>query len=336
MSEHQEKRLIKFLRNHKATLDEIAEEFKTDAVAMKKRIDALNDSGILVSQGTGIKRSDMLYHINMLPELGNVFHISDASRDAKTDVFGASSDWHIASKYHLPKSWHEAMKRAGGHGVKRVLVAGDLLDGVGIYKGHLENLLAVSVEDQTDMAAEAIAKHPKLEFWAIAGNHDYSYTQQNGAKPLAILEAKVDNFKNLGDFRADIIQNGIRTRLLHGGSGRTYARSYPSQVYLRDYFSGLEHEELANVPQIMVLGHFHTFYNGKDYGMHILQPGSFQDGDNEFCIRRGLTGPTGMFVIDMKHKNGEIRDFSATYLKPEIAVKEKGERHARNTRNYGR
>lgn len=668
MDEKTKKRLVKNLQNHKLSLEDIIAAFsveKKDALEMLKTLEV---SGIPVDRQRGRRSGATLYHISTMPNVGNVFYINGPTSRLQTDTFAVSADWHIASKYHLPKSWHEAMKRTEDSGIRRVWAAGDIMDGIKVYRGHLENLLAFTVEDQTDMVAEALEKHPNLEFWGVAGNHDYcismdaevftregwktynelsmndyvltlgesltpsfekikkilffpqsstelftingrgvslrctenhnipfvtyntrrkalntkvlkfrtmkdflqtkesslfiptgttlpnlelnisdeilklvawiltdgmirsvgksskysifqskiemvqrirslleqigvlftessrdrsnreiivnnkkiksqkrsytfslstkstndslkklipekslqswmfklskrqfdiflkelvlgdgsiyktkncyvlygkesflediqtlchlfgyratitqsnrgdfrmnicertiscirrenimesklrepvwcllvnnhnfmvrhegkisftgnSFTQQNGVRPLAILEAKVDNFKNLGDFRADIVQNGIKTRLLHGGRARTYAKSYPSQTYLRDYFAGLEHEQLKDVPHIMVLGHFHIYYDGFDYGMHILQPGSFQDGDNEYCIRRGLTGPTGLWHIEIAHQSGELAGFGARWVKPKVAAREKGTMHAGNTKNYRR
>lgn len=213
--------------------------------------------------------------------------------------------------------------------------SGDVVDGVGIYKGHQENLVTSSLEKQTDMAAEALGRYNRsLVFHSIAGNHDYSFTQQNGARPLAIIGAKIDNFHNYGDMRADILINDLRIRLLHGAGGRAYALSYPSQTYLRDYFKGLEREELQWIPHFLCVGHFHTKYHAQDHGIQVFQPGSFQDSDNEFCARRGLTGPTGLWVITVRHTGGQIHELETTYIKPKAAAKEKGLAFAKTTRRY--
>ncbi len=326
-------RLINRLKNHILTSNQLAERMKVDRDEMVRCLEMLQQKGVTINVKSG-RGGHLLYHINVLPDTGNVYFISGPDRRRREMDFGASSDLHFASVFHLPKTFHEAMKAIEDRGITRVYVAGDIVDGVGIYRGHLENLTAFSVEKQTDIAAEAFIRHPNLEFWAVAGNHDYSFTKQNGTKPLAILEAKVDNFKNLGDMRADIIYHGIKIRLLHGGSGRTYATSYPSQTYLRDYFRGLEREDMKDIPHVMVLGHYHTYYQGKDHGIFIVQPGSFQDGDNEYCLRRGLTGPAGLFHVNMKYSNGRIDEFNATYIQPQVAAQEKGKAFSQTTVNY--
>jgi len=311
-----EKRLLRKLRNYKLSLEDLAVAMNVEEETVGAWLEELREDGVNVDEQRAHRGRKVLYHVNVLPDTGNVWNLSPSSNDTETLKFAATSDWHFASRFHLPKSWHESMKRTVDIGINRVYVAGDLMDGVNIYRGHLENLLAFSVEDQTDMVAAGIEKYPELTFYGISGNHDYSYTKQNGVKPLSMLEAKVDNFINLGDMRADVVDRGVIIRLLHGAGGRAYARSYPSQTYLRDYFSGLEKEDMQDLPQILMIGHYHTVYFGKDHGIFIMQSGSFQDGDNEYCIRRGLTGPAGLFHVESEVHRGKLDGLATNYVQP--------------------
>lgn len=316
-------KIIARLKNHKMTLHELADKFHRTPEEMQGEIDAIISKGIPIDMNTQHNRKQVL-SINTKPQLGNVYVISEKDNKPRTMDFGAASDFHFASKYHMNKTFHEAMKRLEDKGITRVYGAGDIVDGKGIYKGHDENITAISVEDQTDIAAEALSKHPNLEFWLIAGNHDFSHTQQNGARPISLLEKKCDNVKDLGDLRADVIYHGIRIRLLHGAGGRSYAVSYPSQTYLRDLFKGSERSEIENMPHMLILGHYHTMYQSKDHGIYIIQPTSFQDGENEYCIRRGLTGPNGCFAVHIEYQNGKVNEYQTEFIQPKSAEKEKG------------
>jgi predicted phosphodiesterase len=328
-----EDRLVAKLKKDRYTRQQLVDELGTDMISVESILTRLSENGVDLSakrQGRHFS-----YHINVLPDVGNVFDLGGHDGKYHEWTFGYIGDTHIASTFHLPKNMHEALRIASNDfPVKHFFHSGDVIDGRGIYKGHEENLVTSSLEKQTDLAAEAFGRYAgKLRFWAIAGNHDYSFTQQNGAKPLAIIEAKTDNFKNGGDMRADWLINDLRIRTLHGAGGRNYARSYPSQTYLRDYFGGLEREEMQNIPHFLFMGHFHTKYHGKDHGIEVFQPGSFQDGDNEYCIRRGLTGPAGLWVIEVKHTGGEIHQLTSTYVQPKVKG-EKGSAFAKTTRNY--
>ncbi|MFA6328778.1 MAG: metallophosphoesterase family protein [Candidatus Micrarchaeia archaeon] len=328
------RKLIARLMNHKSTIDSLADNFHKPQDEIIENIRCLQHEKVNILASQSHATGELLYTIDIRPESHNVFFISGPDNKKRVLNFGFASDLHFSSIFHLPESFHEAMKRLEDKGVTRVYVAGDVMDGVKIYSGHHVNLLDHTVEAQTDRAASAFAMHPGMEFWAIAGNHDYSFTKQNGVKPLSILEQKLDNFKNLGDLMADVIYHGIKIRLLHGASGRTYAVSYPSQTYLRDYFRGLEKEELSKTPHILLIGHYHTFYSGKDHGMLVFQPGSFQDGDNEYCVRRGLTGPTGAFHIRLVYQNGQIYEHTANYIQPKAAEGEKGAAFSKTTISY--
>ena len=330
------KKLVSKLKNHKLTMDELSEEMKLESKEVGGYIDELMDDFIEidVTKKRGRGKQPLLYHINMLPEVGNIYDISGKDNEQRTMKFGFMSDLHVASKYHLPKTLEAALKRLDDDNIKKVYVAGDIVDGIDIYRGHRENLVTPSIEEQTDMVAEALSKHPNMEFWGIAGNHDYSFTKLDGSKPLAILESKIDNFKNLGDLRGDVVYHGIKIRLLHGGSGRTYARSYPTQVYLRDLFGGSEKKDIRGMPDILLVGHYHTKYQSKDHGIEVMQPGSFQDGDNEFCIRRGLTGPNGLYEVEFDYKNAIIDEFRTNYIQPKEAMREKGSGFRKTIRNY--
>lgn len=324
MSKTQKTKLRQRLKNHKHTIEELAALQQVEVEEMADRIAELREEGTPIQSRFGRTGTEKFF-IDLRPRQGNVYYISGKSRKRRTMRFGAASDLHFASLFHLPNTFHETMKILEDLGVSKVYVAGDIHDGTDIYRGHDLNVVHASMERQTDMAAESLSKHPNMEFWGIAGNHDYSYTQKTGARPLGTLEAKVDNFKNLGDIAADVVYHGVRIRLLHGAGGRSYATSYPSQTYLRDLFKGLEAEDMANVPRIMIVGHYHTVFHTKDHGMHIVQPGSFQSGENEYCKRRGLTGPNGAYFVEAEYIDGFIERFSTEYIQPRIALKEKKE-----------
>jgi len=336
MNQKTKSRLISNLKNHKMTMNELKEEFKVSEKTMKNYLKELEDQFIEVDvqKKRGRGRQPLLYHINMLPEVGNEYYISEAPKRRSSMRFGFASDLHIASKYHLPKTLRDSLKRLDEEGIKKVYVAGDIVDGLDIYRGHRENIVTTSIEEQTDLAAELFNEFPNMEFWGIAGNHDYSFTKKDGSKPLAIIESKVDNFKNLGDLRADVVFKGMKIRLLHGGSGRTYARSYPTQVYLRDLFGGSEQKDIRDMPDLLLVGHYHTRYHSKDHGIEVIQPGSFQDGDNEYCIRRGLTGPNGLYLVEFDFQDGIIDEIVTRYIQPKTAMSEKGEGFRKTIRNY--
>jgi hypothetical protein len=207
------------------------------------------------------------------------------------------------------------MQNLEDRGVTRVYLAGNLLDCAAIGScreaGHPE----WPIEEQTDLAAQAFSRHPLLEFWGIAGKADQSFLQENEVRPLALLEKKADNFRNLGDLRADVIHHGLRIRLLQGDS-----TSYPSQIYLHDYIRGVEEHKLIEEPHILLLGQFYPYCQGKDHGVMIFEPGGF----HEYYARRGASGSSGAFHIQVRYQDSAISESYAGYVRPPERLGENG------------
>lgn len=323
-TEEQKRKLISRLKNHKMTARELADLFKVTEREMLDILSSFPSEEMQIDAVTSKNKRGILYFINTTPQAGNVHIISEADEKERLMKFASISDTHFGSKYHLSDAFHEAMSRVEDWGYTCVYHSGDICDGLGVYKGQLMDLKVTSIEDQTDMVAEAFSRHPKLEFRGILGNHDLKYTEASGVRVGSLLEGKCDNFKDLGDIEADVIYHGIRIRLLHGFSGRsTYAKSYPVQTYLRNLFGGLEREVLTDLPHILLVGHHHTFVVMKDHGIYVIQPSSFQDPNNSFCKRQGLTGPNGVVLVNITYSNGQISDFDTQFFQPKSAYKER-------------
>ena len=109
--------------NHKWTIQEISTHFNWNPANTQ---DYIND---LISEGVGIDKAkshtsdDLLDHISVNPDNGNVYEISKADSKNRTMKFGVISDLHFASKFHLPKTFEYTMKRFEDEGVKKVYVA---------------------------------------------------------------------------------------------------------------------------------------------------------------------------------------------------------------------
>jgi DNA polymerase II small subunit len=70
------------------------------------------------------------------------------------------------------KYGNEKMREIAGH-VKYVLIAGDIVDGVGVYPNQIEELAVTEVYEQYKLAAKFIEQIPDyIEVVIIPGNHD--------------------------------------------------------------------------------------------------------------------------------------------------------------------
>lgn len=106
---------------------------------------------------------------------------------ASIPVYAAlTSDLHIGSKMFMREEFsrfvlwlngkfgNESLKNLASH-VKYVVVAGDLVDGIGVYPGQLDELAVTDIYEQYGMVSKFIEQIPDyIELIIIPGNHDAS------------------------------------------------------------------------------------------------------------------------------------------------------------------
>ena len=94
------------------------------------------------------------------------------------------SDFHVGSKMFMEEEFkrfvlwlngkfgNENMRNIAGH-VKYVVIAGDLVDGIGIYPGQMKELVIKDIYEQYQEVAKLIEQIPDyIELIIIPGNHD--------------------------------------------------------------------------------------------------------------------------------------------------------------------
>jgi DNA polymerase II small subunit len=142
------------------------------------------------------------------------------------------SDLHVGSKMFMQEafqrflSWlngrfgNKQLREAASH-VKYVIIAGDLVDGVGVYPEQIKELIIKNIYEQYQAVAELIEQIPNyIELIIMPGNHDASRKAlpqpaipQDYAEPLH--EAR--KVFSLGDPCA-ISLHGVELLLYHGRS----------------------------------------------------------------------------------------------------------------------
>lgn len=271
----------------------------------------------------GIIRELRKEHFNVLKDNKDFFYV-DNSKATMTTYFvsgptqrrvnikyGSCSDLHTGCNLHDSGALQEYFKRAiNEFDVNRILIAGDLSDGVNIYKGQHIYLTSWTLEDQADDIMNSLPEAKGLEYLVIDGNHDESWIKKGSISPNELASKERDDIKYLGTHAADVIIAGVKIRMLHGAGGGAYAVSYPLQRYLRNVMqSGRE-----NLPDVLHVGHYHTRVDGMHVeGTVATMNGHFQD-PNAWYIRRGFVGPKGGHIIEMTAKNGKRDSFNATWL----------------------
>jgi len=294
------RKFLSHLMNHKSTMEQLSNKFGKHPDEILECIKVLRGEGTAVAATRLRSSQEVAYYMNLVPDAYNIYRISGQDSKDRYMDFGFVSYPDISGEFSSSGPFHRTMSRLEDQGISRVYVAGGVLEGADIHRNRYENSIPWSVEEQTERAAEAFQRHPGLEFWGISGGRDRSFRREEMVEPLAMLEKKADNFRNLGDLRAEIIYHGIKIRLLRGD-----ATSHPAEIYVHDYVQGIEQHALVDEPHVLLLG------RSRDRQCVIsFQPGGFR----EHFARQGMAGA---FYVQMRYQDALIREFSISYIHPE-------------------
>jgi DNA polymerase II small subunit len=247
------------------------------------------------------------------------------------------SDLHIGSKQFQRKSFNKFLRwlkgqegnyrhRSIASRVKYVVIAGDVVDGVGIYPGQLEELAIKDIYEQYASAAELIQQIPEyIEVIIIPGNHDA--TRQALPQPAISKEYGEPLYETrkivmIGD-PAKIRMSGVEFLLYHGRSLDDVIANVPDITYqnLHETISKamrcllkirhlapiygsrtpiapeiLDYLVIDSVPDVFHSGHVHIFGYESYRGTLIVNSGSWQS-QTPFQEKMGLYPTWGVAPI---------------------------------------
>jgi len=228
------------------------------------------------------------------------------------------SDTHIGSNKFMDKEFNRFLSwvngEVGGEAqaelakkIKYCFVAGDIVDGVGVYPNQNKELAITDIKGQYEAAAELFSKIPKhIKIILSPGNHDFI----RGGQPQPPLDPEfaaplyeIRNAEFVGNPATVTIEEhdrgGLNILMYHGVSFDTMITSDPSlkEGYTQPdkvmisllkrrhlsppYDTGLvacgdDHMIIRNVPDIFHTGHVHSNGNGMYRGTTIINSGTWQ------------------------------------------------------------
>jgi DNA polymerase II small subunit len=212
----------------------------------------------------------------------------------------------------------EKQKEMAGK-VKYILIAGDVVDGIGIYPEQLEELLIPDIFRQYDVAAKLLAEIPDYITLVIApGNHD-------AVRPLEPQPAIPKDFAGgLYNLNSKMVGNpalvsleGVNFQLYHGrsfddliGAIPKMSRQRPAEMMIKllqkrhvaPIYGGRvalspEQEDIMvidEVPDVFHCGHVHVYDCDRYREVWVVNSGTFQ-GKTEYMKKLGVE-PTPGFV----------------------------------------
>jgi DNA polymerase II small subunit len=247
------------------------------------------------------------------------------------------SDLHIGSKKFQMKSFNKFLRWLRGlegnrnqrniaSRVKYILIAGDLVDGIGIYPNQEEELAITNIYEQYAFAAKIIEQIPEyIEVIIIPGNHDatrQALPQPAISKEYAQPVYDAREVVMLGD-PAKICLAGVEFLLFHGRSLDDVVGSVPDVMYrnldktistamkylikarlLAPIYGNRtpiapESQDflvIDSVPDVFHAGHVHVFGYETYRGTLIVNSGSWQ-AQTDFQKKMGLVPTSSVAPI---------------------------------------
>lgn len=178
------------------------------------------------------------------------------------------SDLHIGSKKFIPKLWKRFIKFLNGEfgnqktrdfagKIKYIMIAGDLIDGIGIYPNQKENLEISDIYKQYEKAAELLREIPSyIKIFYSPGSHEPVH---KALPQPAVPKKYINGLFDLGVICVGdpvLIQTeGVKTLSFHGDSLIDLNMSIP----------GLSHEQpTKSMKEILRFRHLAPSYGGKN------------------------------------------------------------------------
>ncbi|MFB6104566.1 MAG: DNA-directed DNA polymerase II small subunit [Halobacteriaceae archaeon] len=214
------------------------------------------------------------------------------------------SDVHVGSQEFMADAWDrfaDWLHTDAADAVEYLLIAGDMVEGVGVYPDQDEELSVVDIYEQYERFAEHLAAVPSdLEIVMIPGNHDAVRL----AEPQPGFDEDLREILSVHDARivgnpATVTIEGVSILMYHGVSLDEIVAELPAASYeepaaamthllrkrhLAPTYGGknrLAPEErdylvIDEVPDVLHAGHVHTLGVGEYHGVRTVNSGCWQ------------------------------------------------------------
>jgi DNA polymerase II small subunit len=288
--------------------------------------------GTLADDG-GILFVDSLH----FPDIPRTYRPSTADRDVSAALI---SDVHVGSQEFMAEAWGrftDWLHSEDADGVEYLLIAGDMVEGVGVYPDQDEELDIVDIYDQYEAFSEYLKQVPgDMEIVMIPGNHDAVRL----AEPQPGFDEELRDIMSAHDCRiasnpSTVTVEGVDILMYHGVSLDEVIAELPDDKATYDdphhamyqllkkrhvapQFGGhtrLAPEEedflvIEDVPDIFHAGHVHKFGYGKYHNVLTINSGCWQ-AQTEFQKSVNIDPDTARApIVDLSTLDLTIRKFA--------------------------
>lgn len=226
--------------------------------------------------------------------------------------FGVISDLHIGSKYFHPTKLQAAFRIFREEGVKKLLIPGDITEGMNSREGHVFECTHIGYESQREYTIKLLHGWDRPGEWmyAIDGNHDRWFGKRAGAKVVLDLERSLPNLTFLGHDEGDLIletpDGDCWIKLWHGEDGASYATSYRVQKLIESLTGGQK-------PHILITGHIHKQGYFVERNIHTIMSGCIQNQTKWMRAHR-LPAHVGFWIVDFTMTRDGVTRFKPEWF----------------------
>jgi DNA polymerase II small subunit len=321
--------LIMFKRNRKNDVELVIDDTTGSLPVVCRTRELINEASTLVLDQM------LMLEISLTKKNSNDFVIKDimfpdipehvSSKSGTESYVALISDLHVGSKYFMEKEFNDFLGWLSSDDdfvrkIKFICIAGDIVDGIGIYPNQDRELIDININSQMSYAAALLQKIPKrMHVFLIPGNHDPG----RRALPQSAL-TNLRNFQQLENFsiigNPSLVElNKVKLLMFHGQSlddviatvpGLSYSKPVEAmKVLLRSrHLSPIygnrtpiapESEDMLvidDVPDVFHAGHVHTTQVGRYKGTLIVNSGAWQK-QTKFQQTMGITPTPGICLL---------------------------------------
>lgn len=334
----------------------VSEKRKTKAGNYFFEIEDTSDSFKVVFSGDIKKKAELICVDDVVAITGKVLEpyiiasdiewpdipVTNTKKTAENDLAVAYiSDIHFGSNKFLKNQLDRFVKWLHGDGdeedrrlaskIKYLIVAGDIVDGIGVYPNQEKELVVKDIYKQYEMFDDFVASLPDyIEVIVCPGNHDA--VRRGEPMPAIPKEFIKSDVVRVGSPSYVIIE-GIKHLIYHGTSidsfianvpGTSY--KHPEKVmveYLRRrhlspiYGSNLivpenvDYMVVEEIPDVVHCGHVHKNSYAQYRGVVLINSGTFQ-ARTDYQIKQGhIPTPGQVPIYELKYGRLKTMDFSS-------------------------
>lgn len=244
------------------------------------------------------------------------------------------SDLHVGSDTFLEGEWNRFADWLSDSDASYLLIAGDVVDGIGVYPGQEKELTIANIYEQYERVGEMLSDLPsRIAIVVAPGNHDVV----RGAEPQPVIPERFtasfpDNCRMVEN-PALLSLQGVRVEMYHGRSFDDMISMIPGASYLesdRIMEEMLRRRHLAPsyggrtpiaaatedrliidpIPEILHTGHVHICGLRKYRGVLCVNSGTWQ-AQTSFQKQMNIhPTPARACVLDLRTLEPTVLDFN--------------------------